>query len=284
MTHRAPMTRHTPWLPVMACTLAALSSSGCISNVRGASAGRIGCRPADITIHDEDYTNGHSWIAECQGRRYQCSAAGDVACTPEQIFDAFAEGASTTTAVVPGTEAIERTLVREGVSVFAVLRTHFEIDTYRYGFAVAPVGHPSVVSLSISGPADELAEACPAGLMVDGRITTLHGTHRINGPSRQYAYRLDLALVRQLAAGQRVVGRICAVEWRLGEPQQHVLRELLARYDEEIAWEALHPSDDEDAPPAVSEVSPPTSGGETSPATASPPAPPPLGPLPPAPR
>lgn len=228
------MTRRAPKMLWIACTLSALLLLGCVS-LRAVSAGRIGCHPEDITISDEHHSEGHHWIAACQGRRYQCSEYAGVACAREQTFDAFAEDTEATRAAAAG-GGIERAVVREGESDVVVLRANFDIEGYRYGLTLAPVAHLFVASLSITAPSDEIGDGCAAGLLVDGQLTHLHGAGRVADGARTYEFPLDVGFVRRLATASRVVGRICDVEWRLDDAQRGVVRELLTRHDEEAAW------------------------------------------------
>lgn len=245
-------------LGTIARVVLAATLSGCAS-LADVSAGYVGCSPDQITITDQRRGFGtRNWVAVCRGRHYQCSqlAAGQgnsesiqTNCTPEGSPDptAIVQQASPTSSPPENQSTIDRTMVREGTTQFAVVRAVFDIGPRRFGLAVAPVARPSIATLGISAPLADLSSGCQAGIMIDGQVTPLTGTEHATPLYRQYDFQLDIALVRRLATAERVVGRICNAEWRLGQREQRVVRELLARCDEEAAW-----------------AGPPTSGGENT--------------------
>lgn len=58
--------------------------TACQPTRESVTAGRIGCKPADITISDESSTMGwtetaETWVAECRGRRFICTKASHAA-------------------------------------------------------------------------------------------------------------------------------------------------------------------------------------------------------------
>ena len=182
-------------------------------------------------------------------------------CTPEGSPNpaAIVQQAPPTSTPPDNRSTIDRTVVREGTTQFAVVRAVFDIGPRRFGLAVAPVAHPSIATLAISAPLADLSSGCQAGMMIDGQVTPLAGIEHATPLYRQYDFQLDIALVRRLATAERVVGRICNAEWRLGEREQRIVRELLARCDEEAAWAGPPTSGGEATPPPA--PSPPDGGG-----------------------
>lgn len=243
------------------CVALAATLNGCAS-LADVSAGHVGCRPDQIRITDEHRGFGtRNWVAECSGRRFQCSqlTAGQgnsqstqTNCTQEGSATprAVVQQASSTSTPSDNQPTVDRTVVREGTTEFAVVRTMFDIGPRRFGLAVAPVAHPSIATLAISAPLADLPAGCQAGVMIDGQVTPLTGTEHFTPRYRQYDFQLDISLVRRFATAERVVGRICNAEWRLGEREQRIVRELLARCDEEAAWAGPRTSGGEAPPPA----------------------------------
>lgn len=74
-------------LPVVACTTLADLSSG-----------QVGCPPADVQITDERIAlSSRTWTAECEGRRFNCTAHGGGEGTTDQV-----SCAPSSAAAVPG--------------------------------------------------------------------------------------------------------------------------------------------------------------------------------------
>jgi hypothetical protein len=51
---------------------------GCVPSREAMTAGEVGCRPSELSVHDEEYSSGwgqsaDTWIAECRGRRFICT-------------------------------------------------------------------------------------------------------------------------------------------------------------------------------------------------------------------
>ena len=45
--------------------------------MKNLSAGQLGCSPEEIAVsHENVYGQTASWVAECRGRKYWCSASG----------------------------------------------------------------------------------------------------------------------------------------------------------------------------------------------------------------
>jgi len=213
----------------------------------------VGCRPGEIGILDDTSGWGsRTWTAVCHGRSHRCSAfrvgnSLQANCTLEQDEEAGrAEGGGQSAA--SRDPAIEREVVREGTADVVVLRGRFGLATEEFELEVAPVARPSSVTLRISGALGEVPSNCEAGLMVDGQLTRLFGADRAVGETRRYEFPIDITFIRRVATATRVVGRLCDIEWRLGENEQRVIRELLARYDEEATWAGQRTSGGESAP------------------------------------
>lgn len=72
--------------------------------------------------------------------------------------------------------------------------------------------------------------------MIDGRMEPLAASRQADSGQRIYSIPVTVELVRRMSTATRVAGRICEEEWRIEERAQLLLREWLARVDEELAW------------------------------------------------
>jgi len=80
-------------LVVAAVIAMSLASTACFGSaaLASASSGKIGCKPSEIAISDDEGGWGtRTWTATCNGRRYYCSAtqtgrnSGDISCSANE--------------------------------------------------------------------------------------------------------------------------------------------------------------------------------------------------------
>jgi len=64
------------WKDFAAVLFGSLAAIGC-ANLHAASSGQIGCAENEIVITDDSWDlTSRTWVAECHGRRFFCSAIG----------------------------------------------------------------------------------------------------------------------------------------------------------------------------------------------------------------
>jgi hypothetical protein len=74
--------------------------------------------------------------------------------------------------------------------------------------------------------------------LIDGQLLALEGVRTVEdsiGPGLRTVISIDT--LAALSRAERVSGRVCDVEWRFGPNDQALLRELLTRIDEDLAWQ-----------------------------------------------
>ena len=116
------------------------------------------------------------------------------------------------------------------------------------------VGDPEV-AFNVVRVGDYVAEGCQLGLMIDSHVRALPDARMVTIDD-QYGYGSPVSfdLLRAMANGTRVAGRVCGAEWRLTDAGRGLVAEFVARIDEESAWSAstqAAPVDDDHADQAV---------------------------------
>lgn len=208
-----------------------VSSMGCGSNLASVSAGHVGCSPNEISIADE--RSGWStvtWTATCRGRRFQCTSAANGPRTT-QINCAAADGAAV------GAVVREERTGSDGVAV-QTLRLGLAAGGAQLRFIAIPARDSTHLIFGMHPTGVQSVEGCSAGVMVDGELHALDDLRPVadpTGPGLRTV--ISTETLGALSRAERVSGRVCDVEWRLGPSDQALLRELLTRIEEDLAWQ-----------------------------------------------
>ncbi len=215
------------------------------ATVESITATQTGCGQGEIQISDDSSVgNTRTWLATCRGQRFRCAhvAGGDSRCTPEAM-----PPAGPPPIPGPGVQRVQG--VGPNGAPIALVVAELDAGPYHFHVESAPSVDRETVRWIISAPVQQLGPSCQAGVMIDGIINdfTIVGV-RATADRAEYTTTLPMVAVRAMASGGRVVGRICTDEWRLDDAAAAVIRELVARIDEESTWQAPQTSGGE-APP-----------------------------------
>ncbi|MEQ8720206.1 MAG: hypothetical protein RID81_02955 [Sandaracinaceae bacterium] len=235
----------------------AVGSAGCapnLGNLANLSAGRIGCAARDITVTEAERQDGwnrstYLWRAECSGAFYRCTheatqvseetscvvertSGGSVAATPT---DAPAVTAAPRIAEDPAPE-VQRSVDNSG-------RVRLDVTLPSADASVEiggdPLSESGEMSLAVTGLPVAGNEECPIQLMVDGELQPVSPTRfERTETAHRWTALVDIDVLRRVANGVRVFGRVCSAELRFDESSRHAIAELVARYDEERAFAA----------------------------------------------
>ena len=98
----------------------------------------------------------------------------------------------------------------------------------------------------VTGPSNLVRPDCAPVLLADGAVQTLGRiAYSTEGETGSYQFETSLDVARALGHAQRMSGRMCENEMRWGAGERAFFeevagfpsgKELLARFDEEIAW------------------------------------------------
>ncbi len=185
-----------------------------------------------------------SWTAECQGRVYHCIAySSEVNCAPEtQGGEAAATTPAASSAEAP---PISRTM-RDG---HPNLRATMRLGEAELSLSGSPTRDAERLYLTLEVSAQPSHRECPAGFLVDGAIHSLSLLqHEELGVREKLSYVVPVSLLRQWVVATRVAGRLCQEPLELSAANIEVVREFLARFDEDLAWQSMQASEPVPAP------------------------------------
>lgn len=251
---------------VLALVALPACGGGRLARRRDTSAGFTGCAPQEIVIEDGRVgLSTETWTAVCRGRRFQCagvgrqwtctpepdaaedsadavetSIAGPSATSPPAVAEPPPATAPTAAAAVQGIgPAVQRVAVEgdTGASVIT-LRARIRADDFTLAFRAEPRVSEQV-TFAMLRPAALVVPNCAVGFMVDGELQSFPQPQLVrDGSDRGYRAAISLDTLRRMSLGTRVVGRVCEREWRIDPAGLAALQELVARIDEERAWQA----------------------------------------------
>ena len=216
--------------------LIVLTSVGCHRQSREVlSAGFTGCEPPEVVVTAHPSGN---WIATCRGRRFYCVTFGNggVSCSPVSgpgLVNPHAPAPPLT----PPPGSVERVLVESGAQRVPMVRGALTLGAYQVQIHYTPSRGPDRVQWRVSGPSALVRPGCNPVLIADGTVEVLGQiAYAIEGEMASYQFETSLDVARRLGHAQRVSGRMCENELRWGAGERAFFEELLARFDEEIAW------------------------------------------------
>lgn len=239
----------------------AAALGGCPS-LQDLSSGYTTCRPDEITISDERSTIAtRNWVATCHGQRFDCRSVStgdnqrDIGCNPNNsgyprpsTTRGEARTATTRTATAPAARSAPAARgaargapsnVQSTREANGRTRLQARVSLEAFTLLVRWDAGDSDVAFVMLQRGVRLSEDCQVGLMIDGQLHALEQARPIAvGQEQGYATPLPVTVLRSVAGGSRVAGRVCGVEWRLDDAGRSLLAELVARIDEEGAWSA----------------------------------------------
>jgi hypothetical protein len=239
---------------VAAIIVTATVGTGCVSLPR-VSAAHTGCAESEITISDvhQDWAS-RSWVATCRGRRFQCigvdggrDSAPHISCAaPSEPTPLASSGGASApqTRETRGRAAQEPGVVRQVNGGITQLTAHANVGEFALMWSWT--AGESEVAFAMLAPRTIAQRSCEVGLMIDG-VRPPFPEPQFGGAGGLSGYRANISLetLRGMSVGARVVGRMCTSEWRLDQPAQAVVQELVNRIAEEGAWASDAPSDTE---------------------------------------
>ncbi|MEZ4328417.1 MAG: hypothetical protein R3B40_24560 [Polyangiales bacterium] len=196
-----------------------------------ASAGSVGCAPADVEVSQvRSGVGSRSWVAQCEGASFQCSRVGDgcTSCAPVRGGSSGPrEGDDERQEALLRRQGPRFEFSRDGETLRGV-RATFSTEHAILSFTYAPAQARDMVLVSVlPNPGVTLAE-CTRVAFVDAGGDTL-----VDGELRDLRAQLSrAALVRHTQAEPAPTVRYCDREWALRRADVYGL-ERLSGYMEE---------------------------------------------------